>query len=833
MAVTTTPDVARPEPDARVVRARQVAHWVGIGIVVACCLFVFWQQRPDLLFRNTTPNGGDVGAHVWWPAYLRDHLLPWRIAGWAPDFYAGFSAGQFYFPLPALLIVGLDVVLPYNVAFKLITALGPVLLPLGAYVLGRGLRAPQPTPAALAVGATGFLFFRGTTGTSPQDASIAFNQHIMGGTLPSNLAGEFSFTLALALALAFLGFLARALDQRRGYAITAALLAATVFSHIVVAIFAVVAAGVVWAFHRPLRNFNVAVAIGAVAALLTAVWTFPLLATLAYTTDTRYEPVTEYVAYMFPGYLGWAFLLVLVAIVAGALELRRSTLILVLFTLSGGLFFRLWEEWGQTPAWNLRFLPFWYLGVFLLAAVGAAELVRGAAALAGRFLAPSRPATDAAPAVDSDQADDQAEEEVVVEAPERTPDRAPPPRPMVRLVVMSTLSVILTLVAFWRVEATEGFIPYWVAWNYSGYEETDGTAAKAYPEFRELIDTMDSLPPGRALWEPSGEINRYGTSIALMLLPYFTDGRIASMEGVYYEASATSPYHFMTAATLSETPSNNIRGIEYRTIADFDLGVEWMRTLGVRYYMALSPMAKQRAAENPDLRLVAEVPDVDGQPPSGWEIYEVADTALVVDLGSQPVVVEGVKPRDWQDDVAVPWFDDPDDLDRPLTAGGPSDWEHRPADEALEAPRRPVRSAGVSDIEMDDDSISFRVARTGTPVLVRTSYFPNWEADGADGPWRATPNFMVVVPTSNEVTLTYGTTNAEWLGRVGTFFGFVGLGGLVWWGRRSVPPVDDPGEPAAGEPPEPGPEPGHGSGSPPVPPSEVSDVSEGADVSGR
>ena len=45
------------------------------------------------------------------------------------------------------------------------------------------------------------------------------------------------------------------------------------------------------------------------------------------------------------------------------------------------LVFRLWDVF-DTPAWNLRFLPFWYLGLFLLAAVGVAEIVRGAAVFA-------------------------------------------------------------------------------------------------------------------------------------------------------------------------------------------------------------------------------------------------------------------------------------------------------------------------------------------------------------------------------------------------------------------------------------------------------------------
>ena len=40
---------------------------------------------------DTTPAGGDMGAHVWGPAYLRDVLLPsGRLSGWTADWYAGF-----------------------------------------------------------------------------------------------------------------------------------------------------------------------------------------------------------------------------------------------------------------------------------------------------------------------------------------------------------------------------------------------------------------------------------------------------------------------------------------------------------------------------------------------------------------------------------------------------------------------------------------------------------------------------------------------------------------------------------------------------------------------
>ena len=90
---TLAPPVTRrfSRPLARL-RRRPSATAVITGVVMAlACLYIFWQLRPDLLFRNTLPAGGDMGAHVWGPNYLKHHLLPHgRITGWAPDWYEGF-----------------------------------------------------------------------------------------------------------------------------------------------------------------------------------------------------------------------------------------------------------------------------------------------------------------------------------------------------------------------------------------------------------------------------------------------------------------------------------------------------------------------------------------------------------------------------------------------------------------------------------------------------------------------------------------------------------------------------------------------------------------------
>ena len=90
--------------------------------------------------------------------------------------------------------------------------------------------------------------------------------------------------------------------------------------------------------------------------------------------------------------------------------------------------------------------------------------------------------------------------------------------------------------------------------------------------------------------------------------------------------------------------------------------------------------------------------------------------------------------------------------------------------------RRDIRPTGhpvrhrptVTAVSPERLSVSFHVSRVGTPVLVKVSYFPNWHASGADGPWRVTPNLMVVVPTSHDVTLTYGRSAADDLGQLAT-----------------------------------------------------------------
>jgi hypothetical protein len=118
-----------------------------------------------------------------------------------------------------------------------------------------------------------------------------------------------------------------------------------------------------------------------------------------------------------------------------------------------------------------------------------------------------------------------------------------------------------------------------------------------------------------------------------------------------------------------------------------------------------------------------------------------------------------------------------------LAADGPRSWArvHGPDPNP---PVTDVEPAVVSRIRNGDDRISFDVDRPGTPVLVKASYFPNWKAAGARGPWRVTPNLMVVIPTQRHVTLHYGWTPVDVGGILLTLTGIALV--LVLVARRPV-----------------------------------------------
>ena len=735
----------------------------------------------DLVFDRTTPTGGDMGAHVWAPAFLRDHFLPnFQLSGWTMDWYGGLPLYRFYMVIPALAIVALDIVLPYGVAFKLVAVSGLVLFPLACWAFGRLANFRHPIPELFAVASLCFLL----------DESFS----IYGGNVKSTMAGEYSFSIALTLAVLGLGLLANGLRTGRFRVWAAVVLSLAAVSHGIVLIFVAVGATMLCLVWLDRRRAVYALTTGITVLLLSAWWVGPFLFGHEFMTDMKYGFRPEgandsFWDMFFPLAAPLDFIITALAVIGFvAMVLRRNLTGTAIGLTSLAFVALVYLTRDSLPGigllWNPRLLPFVYLTRYLLMVIGALELITW----------------------------------IVNVARDR---RASTELTAYEGAVAAGVITLSCLVVFgWMYEtlpfdgrvsdgdsAVYAWGPFrkgpesgravadgWTRYNMLGYE-----GRPKYPEYNELVTTMgdigDERGCGRALWENNSANGEYGTTMALMLLPHWTDGCIASMEGLFFEASGTTPYHFLTAAAMSESSSNPVRQLRYVN-NDATVGVQHMHDLGVRYLMVRTEEAKVEARQQPDLELV----DVVGP----WEIYELTGVSIVEALTVQPVVVEerGGDQRERNLEVGTSWFQRREDWPAIPADDGPADWQRIPVEIDLDArvgepgdrsrsvdyvvPAEAVDpvaldSVEVSNVVIEDQKISFEVDEVGVPVLVRVSYFPTWKVDGADGPYRVAPNFMVVVPTSNQVTLSYSKTPLDWF-----FYGltFLGIALCFYWRRR-------------------------------------------------
>ena len=781
---------------------------LAAAIIVFTTLMVFFTLQPSLIFRNNTPTGGDMGAHVYGPAYLRDHLLTsFRLSGWSNDWYAGLPIYRFYMVVPAIFILLFDIVLPYGIALKLVAVAGLLALPVCTWLFAKLARLVFPIPELLVVASTVFLF----------DESFT----IYGGNIASTMAGEFSFSIALAFSILGFGVFIRGLDTGKYRIAATLLLALAALSHGIVLLFVFLGYVLILAMHRDAAKWRFGLPVIGTAILLSAFWVVPFVLNHSYMTDMKYEPQPtgyseSFVDMFFPLHTVFNVIVMGFALVGflSALWRRNSTaswMGIYGVILAIGVFVARESLPIIGLLWNPRILPFLYLLRYMLMMIGIYETVVAVARFASLERAAARVAKT-------------GEVQTLAPSPQGRLNFNVATAVVVALLAVSIIgfrfqelplatlrtaqdgSVRYGIGPFTVPSSNDGFVDGWARWNFTGYE-----GKNAYGEYRAIVETMKQIGEdprygcGRALWENNGELNKYGTTMGLMLLPHWTDGCIGSMEGLFFEASGTTPYHFITAAAMSKQSSNPVRELRYDD-NNAALGVRYLQELGVRYYMGFTPEAVREASAQTALREIAR---------SGpWVIYQVEGSDLVVPLAVQPVVVDSriddESTMAHQDDakerwleIGTSWFQNPNDWVALPAADGPDEWQRisvgidfnrrigEPDDSSrrvdVVTPSEPIavvntELATVTDVVQGRSSVSFRVDKVGTPILVRTSYFPNWGVSGADGPYRVAPNMMVVVPTDNEVKLSFGWSFLDVLAYLVSIGGIVVL---VRWRRAS------------------------------------------------
>jgi TolA-binding protein len=88
---------------------------------------------------------------------------------------------------------------------------------------------------------------------------------------------------------------------------------------------------------------------------------------------------------------------------------------------------------------------------------------------------------------------------------------------------------------------------------------------------------------------------------------------------------------------------------------------------------------------------------------------------------------------------------------------------------------------------VEPEAITVRTSRPGHPLLVKVGYHPRWRAEGALGPYLASPALMLIVPQQETVRLTYARTGADRLGLAGSLGALLGAGAWLAARRRSRP----------------------------------------------
>ena len=252
------------------------------------------------------------------------------------------------------------------------------------------------------------------------------------------------------------------------------------------------------------------------------------------------------------------------------------------------------------------------------------------------------------------------------------------------------------------------------------------------------------------------------------------------MEGLFFETSPTTPYHFLDQAELSVAPSNPQVGLPYGGL-DVALGVQHLQMLGVKYYLAFSPAVIAQADRNPSLVPIATSRHWPA-PGVTWHVYLIRRSAMVTALSTLPNVVRNISSRTQWLNANVTWWLHPDLWTVVGAASGPGDWPRASSISSMSA--QSIAPTTVSDVRVAAQSLSFHVTRLGAPVLVKVSYYPRWHATGASGPYRVSPNLMVVVPTAHDVTLTYGSSPPVVVGNL--ISDATVLGGVValWFALR-------------------------------------------------
>ncbi len=547
---------------------------------------------------------------------------------------------------------------------------------------------------------------------------LFFEDNLMyGGSIASTLAGEFCYSIGFSIMPIYISLLYTGIRSGRFHPFLPVLLAIIILTHLFVAIYLAVISVfmlmISWKAIRP--NTLLLLKLGFLAFLLTSFWTIPLIYKLSYTIPNNFEftnrSISLIFARIFQPYLPFA----LIGVYLALRERNWGGISLVLGMLASITLFFLSPVVGihlSAP----RFVPQLYYLTLLLAAYGISGIIRWI---------------------------------------NRTKERIP-------LAIFPLILLLLT--ASWVDDNTK-FVDQWFTYNYSGYERN-----KQWTNLKALADNISSDDSfARVAYEHHPKQERLGGIRTFEILPVFADKPV--LEGLAFEHGMSSPYIFYIQSEISDLPANPIHGRRYGTF-NIDDGTKHLLLFNTKYLIASSEKLKSSLIRRNDYEFIGSYGEV-------MDLYELkTNTGRYVELlDYEPILV---KTSDWGQ-LSYDWFMDLDALDTHLVFEKEIDDEdeqkfHLITNESdlrglQNIPKIPISDDCSVEESVFNEKIEISTDCIGKPLLIKMTYFPNWQVHGAKKIYLISPSFMLIFPEQSTVTLTYSFIWVDHLGYLLTLIG--------------------------------------------------------------
>ncbi|MBF0287086.1 MAG: hypothetical protein HQM14_04650 [SAR324 cluster bacterium] len=695
-------------------------------------LYLFQYFPFQYLFLDTVITGGDTGSHYKTAAYLKEVLLPQgKIIGWYPGNYGGFPLFIMYFPLLYLIAVWMSYGMPLTISFKIITIIGPVVLPLCTYYMLKLCRFRFPGPGLAACGSLLFL--------------LNTSNSMWGGNLYSTLAGEFSYAISFSLTFVFLGAMYRLIQQivDQEQQMNWKLLCLTIFLLMLIGTshgftLIICCLSVLYFLLWPpyfLRKVLLLSTVFGVGGLLFAGWFVQLYLNMPYTTAFNilwtFSSIWEIIPKILipPMVLFLMYSIYAVIPAASRWQLlandERKVIPFLWFIILLSVLCYFGSETLKLP--DIRFIPFVH---FLATTWGLAFL---GILFRNAFVS--------------------------------------------RMVPFIIFCGCVLWMSYFRTD-----VKYWTYWNFRGFEN-----APRWEAFR-TINTflLGNAEDPRVAYEHNKVNNGMGTVRALESLPYFA-GR-STLEGLYFQSSLLTPYVFYTQSLYSKEISCPFPDYP---CSRFDLtrALDYLQLLNVGQLVLVSKEAKSEARKRPAAFLLQK--KVHYSPYEIWKLRH--ETGYVQILKEEPTFTDPEKFRH----IFYHWFRNYNknvkflytlpDAYRSFYGMNEIPLPAMPEKENVQG-KMNVTDCKVTE-EVHYEAIRFETNCPGKPHLLKVAYNPGWHVKGGHGPYLASPAFMLVYPTSNQVELFYDNVKPRQIGLtltgigIGLFLTLLGATFIPSWKR--------------------------------------------------